>query len=180
MPSEPYVGEIMMFGGNFAMLDWSFCNGAVMSISQGQALFELIGTTYGGNGQTTFNLPDLRSRLPVGMGQGIGLSPYVIGQSGGTESVTLTTLNMPQHNHTLNATSAMAASQNITTNSLPANVTSALGVDFYCVVGGDTTAGALAPGSVTSIGGGQPHENRMPSLCVTFCIALFGVFPSQA
>ena len=103
MASAPFIGEIRMFGGSFAPLGWTMCNGQTLSIAQNDALFTLIGTTYGGDGITTFNLPDLRSRVPIHQGQALGLSPYVIGQVGGTESVTLTTAQMPQHNHAVMA-----------------------------------------------------------------------------
>ena len=109
--TQPYVGEIRMFGGNFAPSNWAFCNGQTLAISQYQVLFTLIGTTYGGNGTTTFNLPNLQGQLAVGMGQGGGLSNYALGQMGGVESVTLTTSTMPSHNHLLDASKTTATSE---------------------------------------------------------------------
>jgi microcystin-dependent protein len=174
MPANPFVGEIMLFGGNFAVFGWAFCNGQTISIAQNPTLFQLIGTTYGGDGVSTYNLPNFQSRIPLHQGSG-----YPLGQTGGTESVTLTSATMPSHVHPLYATSAAANSLTISSTSLPGNVTSPLGVDFYVVTGGDTTAGALAPTSMSSAGGSQPHENRMPTLCLSFEISLVGIFPSQ-
>jgi microcystin-dependent protein len=177
---QPYVGEIRMFAGTFAPYQWTLCNGQQVPISQNQTLYTLIGTTYGGDGVNNFFLPDLRGRTPIHMGQGLaGLSNYVIGQKGGNESVTLMTSNMPQHSHTLNATSTLASSQNISATALPARLPT--GNNFYTVNAGSTppTYTALAPASVSAIGGSQAHENMMPSLCVNFAIALYGIFPSR-
>jgi microcystin-dependent protein len=163
---QSYIGEIRMFGGNFAPVGWAFCDGQQMQISENDALYNLIGTAYGGNGTTTFNLPDLRGRLPIHQ----GLS-YVIGQIGGTESVTLTLQQIPSHNHTVAAkTSATATSPS------------------GAVYGGnaaDAIYSAKAPsapmnaGMVGVGGGSQPHDNMMPYLAVSFIISLFGVYPSQ-
>lgn len=180
MPQTPYVGEIMMWGGNFAMVGWGFCNGSLISIAQQSTLYNLIGTTYGGNGVSTFGLPSFQSRIPVHMGQGLGLSNYVIGQAAGVENITLTPQTMPAHSHALYATSSAANSLNIGASSLPADTTADVGgVDFYVVQGGDTTPAKLAATSVSLTGGSLPHENRMPTLCVSFVIAFDGVYPSQ-
>jgi microcystin-dependent protein len=177
---QPYVGEIRMFAGTFAPYQWTLCSGQQMPISQNQVLYSLIGTTYSGDGVSTFGLPDFRGRAPIHMGQGLaGLSNYVIGQVGGAEQVTLMTPTMPQHNHTLNATSTLASSQNISSTALPARMPA--GNNFYTVNSGSTapTLTALAPASVSAVGGSLAHENRMPSLCLNFAIALYGVYPSR-
>jgi len=179
--SNQFVGEIRMFGGNFAISGWSFCNGQLIPISQNPTLYNLIGTTYGGDGVNIFALPNMQSRLPVHMGQGAGLSPYAIGQIGGTETVTLTTGTMPTHNHTLNATSSSANSQNIGASSLPANTSGTANVNFYVANTGGSPPlfGAMGNATVGMTGGGLPHTNLMPSLCLTFIIAMFGIYPSQ-
>jgi len=163
--SEPYVGEIRMFAGNFAPAGWMFCNGQLLPISEYETLFNLIGTTYGGDGQSTFGLPDLRGRLPVHMGSG-----FVLSQNGGAETVTLTTSTIPTHTHTVLATT------NPNTVSLPGGNFLASGPDIYDqnVAGTSTMAAAIGP-----VGGSQPHDNFQPYLCVSFIISLFGVFPSQ-
>lgn len=179
--TEPYVGEIRMFGGNFAPSNWAFCNGQSMPISQYTTLYALIGTTYGGNGQTTFNLPNLQGQVGIGMGQGQGLSPYQLGQTGGVEGVTLTTSMMPSHNHLL-----MASKTTATTNSPTNNITgvppqSPVAGTLYILPGSPPpTMGTLNPQSVAYNNGNQPHPNMMPSLCVSFIIALNGIFPSQS
>jgi microcystin-dependent protein len=177
--AQPYIGEVRMFGGNFAPVNWAFCNGQAMSIAEYSTLYTLIGTTYGGNGTTTFNLPNLQGRLCVGMGQGPGLSNYVIGQSGGSETVTLTSSQMPLHNHALSATTTTASlgtpANNLTGNATPLTPS---GQRMYSGAPGQTT-GNLNTNSCSLAGGNQPHPNLMPSLCVTFIIALFGIFPSQ-
>lgn len=179
--SEAFVGEIRMFGGTFAPAGFALCNGQMMSIAQNEALFALIGTTYGGDGQTTFALPDLRGRLPVGQGQAAGLSAYTIGQKGGTETVTLTAQQMPSHSHGFRATSAIGNLPGPSGGAVPAtpnqpNVASSL----YVASGSSTrNIGPMAPTSISSTAGGQPHDNLMPSLCVNFIIALQGIFPSR-
>jgi microcystin-dependent protein len=178
--SNPYVGEIRMFGGSFAPLGWAFCDGRLLAISENDTLFTLIGTTFGGDGQETFGLPDLRGRLPVHQGSGPGLTNRVIGEKSGTESVTLTVNEMPQHSHTMLA-STTAATLPSPANALPGVVNpTATQYSFYVVPG--TSAMVQAPMAATSIqsmGGSQPHENRMPALAVSFIISLFGVYPSQ-
>lgn len=176
--TTPYLGEIRMFGGNFAPKGWALCDGQTMSIQQNTALFALIGTTYGGNGQTTFNLPDVRGRLPVGQGQGPGLSTYVIGELTGTENVTVLVPNMPMHNHQLVATSAPATTVTISNTVQPGALST--GRLYLNNTGTPApTFGQFNPIELTSAGGSQPHSNLMPSLCVTFMIALVGIFPSR-
>jgi microcystin-dependent protein len=179
--TQPYVGEIRMFGGSFAPSNWAFCNGQPMPISQYDVLYSLIGTTYGGNGQTTFNLPNLQGRLAVGMGTGNGLSPYVIGQAAGTETVTLTVGTMPSHNHPLMASKTVATLASPTGNVTGAGPTSPAPAYLYTNPGSPSPQiGNLVSSSVAPSGGSVPHANMMPSLCVSFIIALFGIYPSQS
>lgn len=177
--SSPYIGEIRIFafGSRGAPNDWEPCDGRLLPISQYEALFALLGTNYGGDGQTTFAVPDLRGRVPLHQGQGPGLSNYVIGQKAGAEYVTLLATQMPAHTHALSVTSAAAASATPGNAALPGAVS---GDNFYVseVTGASTIA--LSP-QATSLGGGsQPHENTMPTLPLQFCIAAFGIFPSPA
>jgi microcystin-dependent protein len=170
--SSPYVGEIRMFAGNFNPSGWAFCNGALIPISENDTLFNLIGTTYGGDGQNTFALPDLRGRIPLHMGTGGG-SSYVIGQLSGVESVTLTTAQIPAHGHSVNATSTNQV-QSPGSNTFPA-VSTPQNRNVY---GPLNAAVQLFNGTIAPAGGGQPHENRQPFLCINFIISLFGIFPS--
>ncbi len=163
--SSPFIGEIIMFGGNFAPAGWAMCNGQLVPISENDALFTLIGTTYGGDGQETFALPNLQSRLPMHQG-----SSHVIGEAGGTESVTLTTAQLPIHTHQPVANT----SGNQTT---PNNGVWAGGGAINAFVAADPN-GAMA-NVAGPTGGSQPHDNMVPFLVVTFCISLFGIFPSQ-
>jgi microcystin-dependent protein len=164
--SQPYVGEIRIFGGNFAPAGWMFCQGQLLPISEYETLFNLIGTTYGGDGQSTFGLPDLRGRLPIHTGQG-----FVLAANGGAESVTLTTNQIPAHTHTVFATT------NPNTASLPGGNFLASGPDIYDQnkPGSTTMAAAIGPA-----GGSQPHSNFQPYLCVNFILSLFGIFPSPS
>lgn len=169
--AQPYVGEIRMFAGNFAPAGWMFCDGSLLPISQYDTLFVLIGTTYGGDGQDSFALPDLRSRVPIHQGQGPGLSSYVIGESGGVEVVTLSPNQIPIHSHTPNASNS-GGSDN------PANNfwgNSATGKPY---VAAPPTV-QMNAGTILPQGGSQPHENMIPFLCVSYIISLFGIFPSQ-
>jgi microcystin-dependent protein len=178
--STPFIGEIRMFGGGYAPRDWAFCNGQLLSIAQNAALFALIGTTFGGDGVTTFALPNLQSRLPIGEGQGPGLGNRVIGQASGSETVTLTQATMPGHSHLLNATTAAATTADVSPQVLPGAVTAP--ATMYTVNDGTPpppTPQVLGPGSVTPAGGNQAHNNLMPSLCVSFIIAMQGIFPSR-
>ena len=170
---DSFIGEIRMFAGNFAPYGWAFCQGQLLPIAQNQALFSLLGTTYGGDGRTTFALPDLRGRVPVGFGQGPGLSNRVIGDQFGSELVTLNINQMPSHNHTVNAVTT-EGNQNLPTNSLPAN-TKALDKE-YSDANANTTMKATM---VNPTGGNQPFGVSQPSLGVNFIIALQGIYPSR-
>jgi len=170
---EPYVGEIRMFGGSFPPNGWAFCDGQLLPISENEMLFNLIGTTYGGDGQETFALPNLQGRVPVHAGQGPGLGQsYQLGEMAGVEAVTLTTQTVPSHNHAFIASTDAADSANVAGN--VAGTTPQLQWLY--------AAQANAPfnaQSITPVGGSQPHDNMMPFLAVSFIISLFGVFPSQ-
>jgi microcystin-dependent protein len=172
--SSPFVGEIRMFAGTFAPSGWLFCNGTPMPISENEVLFQLIGTTYGGDGQSTFNLPDLQCRFPIHQGTGPDGSTYVIGEQAGTEQETLTVQQIPSHTHPLLATND-PGQQSSVTGLVPARAT----VDAY----NTDTQGipvAMAPQSLTPAGGSQPHENMQPFLCLNFIISLFGEFPQAS
>ncbi|HEY3913665.1 MAG TPA: tail fiber protein [Verrucomicrobiae bacterium] len=171
--SQPFLGEIRMFAFNFAPRDWAVCNGQTLSISQYSALFALIGTTYGGNGTTTFQLPNLQSRVPIHQGQGLGLSPYVMGQIQGAETVILTTPQIPSHNHPVNCNTGggNAASPQ---NNYPAVESTGTSSDYNTA-----SNGAMASGMVGFTGTNQAHTNIQPYLCVNFCIAIVGIFPSR-
>lgn len=177
---SPYVGEIRMCGFNFAPVNWAACNGQLLDISQFSTLYALIGTTYGGNGQTNFALPNLQSRIPMSQGQGLGLANYVIGQAAGTETVTLTTSTMPTHNHTLSASKNTVTTNLPTGNIFGAGSTTSPGVAYFYTTASPTATGTLLTQTVTNAGSSLPHENLMPLLCVNFIISLFGIFPSQS
>lgn len=165
---EPYVGEIRMFGGSFAPAGWAFCSGQLVAISQNDTLFNLIGTTYGGDGQQTFALPDFQGRVPIHQGGG-----FTIGEKGGTENVTLTTNQIPGHSHS-------ALCQTAAGGQGPQNGVWALSSSSQLYTNAGPTGGAnFNAGAVQSTGGSQPHDNMMPYLVVSFIISLFGVFPSQ-
>lgn len=170
--SNPYVGEIRLFAGTFAPNGWLFCDGQQLPISEYETLFNLIGTTYGGDGQTTFNLPDLRGRLPLHQGTAQGTT-FVIGESGGVEQVTLTAAQVPQHTHTLSG-SAANATQTSPTGGVPATMPEVTTFAY----GTDLPATTLHPNSVSSSGGNLPHENLQPYLCLNFIISLFGIYPA--
>lgn len=170
--SEPFVGEIRMFAGNFAPRGWAFCDGQLLAVSQNDALFSLLGTVYGGDGRTTFGLPDMRGRIPVHAGTGPGLSPQRLGAKLGSESETLTVNQLPSHTHPLNATSA-AATDNNPSGKLTGESAS---VDLYFE--GDPNAD-MASSAITEVGGSRSHTNLMPFLCVHFIIALVGIYPSR-
>ncbi|MES2056447.1 MAG: tail fiber protein [Pseudomonadota bacterium] len=178
--SQPYVGEIRMFGGNFPPVGWAFCDGRLVAISENDVLFQLIGTTYGGDGQNTFALPDLRGRLPVHQGTGGGLTTRSIGEAAGTESVTVNINQLPTHSHTLVASTTPATLPS-PVGALPGTVNpTATQYSFYVMPGTSTMVQApMAPTSISPIGGSQAHENRMPALNISFIISLFGVFPTQ-
>ena len=171
--SEPFVGEIRMFAGNFAPRSYAFCDGQLLAVSQNDALFSLLGTIYGGDGRTTFGLPDLRGRVPVHAGSGPGLSPRTLGAKAGAESVTLTVNQLASHTHQMQASSGSADS-----TSAQGNVPAQSGLDTYRTTGG--TVVDMASAAVISEGGSQNHSNIQPFLCVHFIIALFGVYPSRS
>jgi microcystin-dependent protein len=171
--SNPFVGEIRMFGGNFAPAGWAFCDGSLIPISENATLFNLIGTTYGGDGQQTFALPNLLGRIPIHAGQGSGTQNYVLGQIGGVETVTLSNSQIPTHTHTLVASTDPANASGPQGNVLANTVNT---TPYFAGSG----SVPLNSGSLTSVGGSQPHDNLMPFLCVNFIISLFGIFPSQS
>lgn len=196
MSADPLLGEIMPWAPNFAPRGWAFCDGQLLAISTNSALFSLLGTIYGGDGRTTFALPDLRGRTPIGAGHGPGLSSYIQGQAGGVETVTLTQLEMPAHNHMATPGTDMSAAMTASTADAD-SASPATGVSLataaaenrgdpvtliYTSAAPDT---ALAPApvsgsiAVSMAGGSQPHENRMPYLTIQYCIAMQGVFPSR-
>ena len=178
--ASPYLGQISMFGGAFAPFGWAFCNGQLLSIAQNDALYALLGTIYGGDGQSTFALPNLQCRIPIHQGTGQGLSTYVIGQLAGSENVTLIQNQMPQHIHTFFATSASASSVR-PNNLLTAVPYTGISPSFYTVPtsGQSPNQKNLNPAAIGLTGGSQPHPNMMPTLCISFIIALQGIFPSQ-
>jgi microcystin-dependent protein len=165
----PYVAEIKMFAGTFAPAGWMFCNGQLLPISENETLFNLIGTTYGGDGQETFALPDLRGRLPLHQGGG-----FTLAETGGVETITLTTTQIPSHAHALTATGNLA-SAGAPAGQLP-GLAQAATITPY---GTDAPVSTLHPQAVTTAGGSQPHENCQPYLTVNYIISLFGQFPSQ-
>lgn len=171
--SNPYIGEIRMFGCNFAPRGWAFCNGQLLPIAQNTALFSLLGTTYGGNGTTTFGLPDLRGRVPIHFGQGPGLSSYSLGQTGGAESVTLLTTQIPAHSHTVNAADT-GGNQTSPIAALPAVESTGTSKNFS-----NSGTGQMSPAMINPAGGNQPHPNLQPYQTINFCIALEGIYPSR-
>ncbi len=171
--SEPFVGEIRMFAGNFAPRSWAFCDGQLLAVSQNDELFSLLGTIYGGDGRTTFGLPDMRGRIPLHAGTGSGLNNRRLGSRGGIENVTLTTNQIPSHTHVFNGMNTPA------TETAPGSATTlgqSQGYDLYVPAQNPTS---MAAGAVSSIGASRQHSNLMPFLCVNFIIALFGIYPSR-
>jgi microcystin-dependent protein len=178
--STPYLGEIRMFAGNFAPRQNALCAGQLLSIAQNTALFSLLGTFYGGNGTTNFALPDLRGRLPISMGNGPGLTPRVIGEQSGTETVTILQTTMPQHNHLANATTDIGNLPGPSNKAIPASPSDGTTAgQLYVTPPNTITPVLMAPQSLPVAGGSQPHQNMQPSLCITFIIALNGIFPSR-
>ena len=171
--SEPFLGQIAFVAFNFVPQGWAACDGQTLSINQNAALFSLLGTQYGGNGQTTFNLPDMRGRSVKSDGTGPGLSPYIVGQSGGVEKVSLAVSQMPTHNHQINAVEADGNQSNPKGN-LPAN-TKALDQEYSDQTGKTTMSSSM----VSATGGGLPHENLSPYLTLKCIIALQGIYPSR-
>ncbi|XSG75247.1 phage tail protein [Herpetosiphon llansteffanensis] len=167
--SQPYVGEIRMFAGNFAPAGWMFCEGQLIPISENETLFQLIGTTYGGDGQSTFALPDLRGRMPIHQGNG-----FILAETGGAEEITLTVSQIANHSHL-----PLASANNGTTNIPQSGIWAKAGSTNLYVAG--ALPGDLSPfaaNTISATGGSQPHTNMSPYLCVDFIISLFGIFPS--
>ncbi len=164
--AQPFIGEIRMFAGNFAPAGWMFCEGQLLPISENETLFQLIGTTYGGDGESTFALPDLRGRIPIHQGNG-----FILAETGGAEEITLTVQQIPQHTHPFLAVASQGSSPN------PGNqvLAGSPNLDLYIQ---DIANVPLAPTSIAPAGGSQPHTNFQPYLCVDFIISLFGIFPS--
>jgi microcystin-dependent protein len=178
--AQPFVGQVIRVGFNFAPAGWMQCQGQLLPISQYETLFSLIGTTYGGDGQTTFALPDLQGRVPLSMGQGQGLANYAIGQNGGSETITLTGAQMPQHQHFANAIASAGTGSTPGSSLLPANEgPQGISQVFTYAPYDQANQTALSASSIAANQGGQPHENRQPFLAVRYCIALFGLYPSQ-
>lgn len=169
--SDPFLGEIVMFAGNFAPRSWSLCNGQLLPISQNQALFSILGTTYGGDGETTFGLPELRGRVPMHPGNGPGLANRQLGQKGGQQTTTLTTAHLPAHNHLMRGNSGQPDESN-PQGGFPAN-SGATGEDLYA------SGTNVNMGATTNTGSGVPFSNEMPFQCVNFIIAIQGIFPSR-
>ena len=169
--STPFLGQIKIFAGNFAPQGWALCNGQILPISQYDALFVLLGTTYGGDGQTTFALPNLQGRLPIHAGQGPSLSNYSLGQTGGTEMVTLTSAQIASHTHALQGTASPG------TSTSPAGLVPAGGAGN--IYGTATPTTGMYPGTVGTAGSSSPHDNTMPFLVINYIIALQGIFPSR-
>jgi microcystin-dependent protein len=165
--AQPYVGEVRMFAGNFAPAGWMFCEGQLLPISENETLFQLIGTTYGGDGESTFALPDLRGRIPVHQGNG-----FILAETGGVEEVTLTVNQIPAHTHAVRVHSERGVDAQPTGHVLAAPT-------GMLVYGASGTPVNLHTASVVALGGSQPHTNFQPYLCINFIISLFGIFPSQ-
>lgn len=170
--SEPFVGQIMMFAGNFAPRGWAYCDGQLLAVSQNDALFSLLGTIYGGDGRTTFGLPDLRGRIPLHQGTGPGLSLRRLGSKSGEEKVTLTTNQLASHTHDLNGSTAIG-NNNLPTGNVVSTVT---GINVYAT---DNPSVDMNASAVQPTGGTQSHNNMMPCLGIHFCIALVGIYPSR-
>lgn len=167
--AQPYVGEIRMFAGNFNPSGWMFCDGSILPISENETLFQLIGTTYGGDGESTFALPDLRGRIPIHMGGG-----FILAETGGVETVTLTVQQIPSHTHPFLGTSNQAS----TTAPGPSVTYGVAVASTITPYGLDNPSGTLSPQMIGATGGSQPHDNFQPYLCINFIISLFGIFPS--
>lgn len=177
--SAPFLGEIKIVSFNFPPKGWALCAGQQLSIAQNQALFSLLGTTYGGNGTTTFALPDLRGRAPVHWGQGAGLPQVTLGQTGGQENHLLTSQEMPQHTHSFSASTA-TATRKLVAGGIFADDVDSQPVDYFAAFNAPNSSYvSLNPLSMTSAGGSQPHNNMQPYLVLTICIALAGIFPSR-
>jgi microcystin-dependent protein len=170
--SEPYVGEIRLFAGNFAPVGWELCQGQLLPVSDNETLFQLLGTSYGGDGTNTFALPDLRGRVPVHAGTGAGLTPRILAEGGGAESVALNTSQMAAHTHLVSASQDPASSDYNAATGLPAT---AIGTNVYGALG---TPGPMLANAIGAAGGAQAHDNMGPYLCLNFIISLFGIYPT--
>jgi len=168
--AQPYVGEVRMFAGNFAPAGWMFCDGALLPISENETLFQLIGTTYGGDGQSTFALPDLRGRVPIHFGNG-----FILAETGGAETITLNVNQIPAHSHPLQGSVNVAADVNPGSR-VVAQAGTAGSMNFV----EDVPSQNMSPSAISPVGGSQPHENLQPFLCINFIISLFGIFPSPS
>ncbi|MEM1204440.1 MAG: tail fiber protein [Acidobacteriota bacterium] len=170
--SEPFVGEVRMFAGNFAPRGWAFCDGQLLAVSQNDALFSLLGTIYGGDGRTTFGLPDLRGRIPIHAGSGPGLSPRRLGAKGGAENVTLTVNQLPSHTHPFHGSQGNGLLPDPAGNVVAGSAV----LEPYEE---ETPMQAMASTAITPVGGSRSHTNLMPFLCINYIIALFGIYPSR-
>ena len=173
--SNPYVGEIKMFAGNFAPRAYAFCDGQLLAVSQNDALFSLFGTIYGGDGRNSFGLPDLRGRIPLHQGQGPGLSSRRLGSKAGNEDVTLTTNQMPSHNHAYHAADAPSADA-----ATPGGHFLQGSPSVNVFAEGSSAIETFASGTISNEGGSRSHSNLQPTLCINFIVALFGVYPSRS
>jgi microcystin-dependent protein len=173
--SEPFIGEIRAFGFNFPPYSWASCNGQIVPISQNTALFALLGTTYGGDGRQTFGLPNLQGLAPLHQGAGNGLTPRVLGETGGSETVTLSTPNLPSHTHALNGANAGSAAERTATPTTTASFGSSAPNNVYAST--LTQPVNMSPKAIATTGGNQPHANAQPRQVLNFCIALQGIFP---
>ncbi len=179
--SDQFVGEIRMFGGSYAPSGWAICDGRLLSIADESVLYTLVGTTYGGDGVQTFAVPDLRGRLPIHQGTGPGLTPRVLGGVGGTETVTVTPAMLPPHAHAVFASANAGTLDGPAANAVPATPTNGVSPFLYVVPGASPfVTGPMATSSIGSTGGTGAHANLMPSQCLSFIIALTGVFPNQS
>lgn len=167
--AQPYVGEIRLFAGNFPPNGWMFCDGQLLPISENETLFQLIGTTYGGDGESTFALPNLQSRVPIHQGTNAGTT-YILAEAAGVETVTLTTQQIPSHSHPLLGSSDPASARGVQNQMFGRTPSDAYTSEY--------TPDLLAPQSIQPVGGSQPHENCQPFLCINYIISLFGIFPS--
>ena len=175
--TQPFIGEIQLFGFNFAPIDWAFCNGATMSVSQNTALFSLLGTTYGGNGVSTFQLPNLIARATCNQGQGPGLTPRMLGESFGESSVTLSVNEMPSHTHGFLVYNQTDANKRSAGPSQGNGLVSPRHIGPFAPAGTAANT-AFSPQMLGGSGQSQPHENNQPALAINYCVALYGVFPS--
>ncbi len=175
---DPFIGSIVLFAGNFAPSGWQFCDGRLLSIAQYSAVYAILGTTYGGDGVSTFALPDFRGRVPTHAGQGPGLSNVALGQVYGSESVTLTTTHLPAHHHPVAAFKTTGSASTPVNDFWAATKTGDDGSPYDTLYEA-ATDGSMSPAAVSSAGGNQPHNNIMPSLGLNFIICLEGIFPSQ-